>query len=256
MSNPFEDHGLTHISASQLNTFAAEPAVWVLTHLIGFKSPLSPPAARGISSESGVQHLLVHPDAPIQDGIDVALKQYDRMMALNNSEKKEKERNGISGMVENGAAELRQYGVPKFPEEGQQYIEAKIDGVGVPVIGYLDFDYPQHGIIVDLKTTLRLPSVISPTHARQGAIYSRSRGDNVDMRFAYVTPKKIGVYSLEADQLREAWNAVEQIALRMQRFLALSKDKDELAALVCPNYETFYWNDAVLRGAGRELYGF
>ena len=128
--------------------------------------------------------------------------------------------------------------------------------MSVPAIGYLDFDFQDHGIIVDLKTQLRLASKISPSHARQGAIYSQSRGNNVDMRFAYVTPKKQAVFSMETDQVQQSWNEVVNIAGRIQRFLSLSKDRDELARLVCPNYDSFYWNNPITRGAGRDLFGF
>jgi len=202
MTDIFEHYGLSHLSASQINLYTSEPALWVLRYLFGHKDPLSPAAARGISTEKGIEHGLCNPDAPLQECIDLALQDYDRSLTLIVDDKKEKERDGIPGIVEVGLEELRKYGIPTLPEDDhrQQRIEVEIPGVSVPAIGYLDFDFQDHGIIVDLKTQLRLASKISPSHARQGAIYSQSRGNNVDMRFAYVTPKKQAVFSMETDR--------------------------------------------------------
>jgi hypothetical protein len=61
---------------------------------------------------------------------------------------------------------------------------------------------------------------------------------------------------METDQVQQSWNEVVNIAGRIQRFLSLSKDRDELARLVCPNYDSFYWNNPITRGAGRDLFGF
>ena len=258
MTDIFEHYGLSHLSASQINLYTSEPALWVLRYLFGHKDPLSPAAARGISTEKGIEHGLCNPDAPLQECIDLALQDYDRSLTLIVDDKKEKERDGIPGIVEVGLEELRKYGIPTLPEDDhrQQRIEVEIPGVSVPAIGYLDFDFQDHGIIVDLNTQLRLASKISPSHARQGAIYSQSRGNNVDMRFAYVTPKKQAVFSMETDQVQQSWNEVVNIAGRIQRFLSLSKDRDELARLVWPNYDSFYWNNPITRGAGRDLFGF
>jgi hypothetical protein len=40
------------------------------------------------------------------------------------------------------------------------------------IVGYFDYEWQQHGIIVDLKTTEKLPSSIKIPHARQVALYA------------------------------------------------------------------------------------
>jgi hypothetical protein len=253
--NPFETHGIGHLSASSINLYAAEPAMWVLQYLYGHRSPSGAAAARGIAAEHGIAHGLFDPSAPVEDCIALALQDYDKRTALASDSNREKERDGIPGMVEVALAELRQYGVPEKPEgDNQHRIEVSIDGIEVPVIGFLDFRFPEHGIIVDLKTQLRLASQITASHARQGAVYSRAHSDNIDMRFAYTTPKKVGVYSLEDTRAR--WDEVVNIAHRIRKFLSLSTDKADLAAIIAPNYDNFYWNTNLARAAGRELYGY
>jgi hypothetical protein len=253
--NPFETHGIQHLSPSSINLFVVEPAMWVLQYLYGHRSPSGAAAARGIAAEHGIAHGLFDPSAPVEHCIAIALKDYDKCTALASDSNREKERDGIPGMVEVALAELRQYGIPARPEGDRQHkIEVMLHGIPVPCIGYLDFDYPQHGIIVDLKTQLRLTSTISASHARQGAIYSKARGDNIDMRFAYATPKKVGVYQLM--DVRDHLAAVETIAARIMRFLSISTDKHELASILAPNTESFYWSHRSSVAARKELYGY
>ena len=132
----------------------------------------------------------------------------------------------------------------------------------VPVIGFIDWRFDDHGLIVDLKTSERLPSAISLSHARQGAIYARAHG-NYGMRFAYVKPtagKKDGravvVYELERAEIDRQIAALREIALRLERFLALSNDARELCGLIVPDYERFHWTNPVTRARGAEVFGF
>ena len=149
-----------------------------------------------------------------------------------------------------------------LPSAAQGRVEIWLDDVPVPVEGYTDWVFDDHGLIVDLKTTERLPSAISDAHGRQGAVYAKAHG-NYGMRFAYVKPaagKKDGraivVYEMSADDVRRHLTALHQIALRLGRFLSLSSDPHELAGLLVPDFEHFWWNHPIARSHGRNLYGF
>jgi hypothetical protein len=83
------------------------------------------------------------------------------------------------------------------------------------------------------------------------------------MRFAYVKPaagKKDGravvVYELERIDIERQLVALRQIALRLERFLALSTDPAELCGLLVPDYERFHWTNPITRARGAEIYGF
>ncbi|MEM7398732.1 MAG: PD-(D/E)XK nuclease family protein [Pseudomonadota bacterium] len=247
--NGFKQHNIDHLSASSLNLYVAEPALWVMERLLGKRAPVGVRAHGGTATEAGVTHGLMKPGIPNVDCQEIALKEFTRLTALSADHRKEKEREAIPAMVRNALKELRQYGKPS---ETQRKINLELDGVPVPFIGYIDYEYANHGLCVDLKTTMRMPSEIGASHARQGAIYGRAT--NFEQRFAYTTPKKIQVYPLHdvADRIAEIIN----IAQRMERFLSISKDAHELAGLICPNYESFYWNEATARANGRDVYGF
>lgn len=258
MKTAFARHNISHLSASSINTYAAEPALWVMEKLLGRKMPVGCAAHRGNAAEAGVSMGLFDPKASAHDCATHALKAYDAKTALSGDSNRQKERDAIPGIVETALAELRQYGVPEPPPadswNGQHKIEVMLPDVSVPFVGYLDFVFPRHGIIVDLKTQLRLASSITSSHARQGAIYVApdSPYSNYEMRFAYTTPKKIGVYPLE--DAKERLAEVREIAIRLERFLGLSDDPMELAALLVPNADSFYWNNDQAQAARREIY--
>ena len=249
-----QQHGIEHLSPSSLNLFAAEPALWVMERLLGYRSSPGCAAHRGTAAEAGIEIGLINPDLPVAECQAHALREFDRLSALSADPSRQKEREAIPGIVEVGLAELRQYGVPTLSETSRQHkVSVTLDDVPVPVIGYLDFLFDQHGIIVDLKTQLRLSSEISEPHARQVALYQHAHG-NHQARIAYTTPKKIGVYVLENG--RQHLDALRQIARRLERFLSVSKDPQELAGIVVPDFASFYWNDPATRARGREVFGF
>lgn len=257
--NPFRQHGIEHLSASSLNLYAAEPALWVLERLLGMKHGSNAAMARGKAVEAGVHMALIHPHLSVEACIGEAERQFDAEMVLVPDTNREDERKNIAGYVTHAAAELRQYGAPTAY---QDKINVTLVGVPVPIIGFIDWRFDQHGLIVDLKTSERLPSKISEAHGRQGAIYANAHG-NYGMRFCYAKPspgkkdgKAVTVLEMSGEERARHMNALRQIALRLQRFLSLSTDPKELAGLVCPNYESFYWSNPQTRADGEKVFGF
>jgi hypothetical protein len=257
--NPFETHGIDHLSPSSLNLWAAEPALWVMERLLDRRSPIGAAAARGRAVEHGIHLGLMKPDVPITECVQAAERAFDREMALTPDDRREAERGNIAGYVEHGLAELRQYGVPTA---AQARVSVPLEGVPVPVMGFIDWRFDQHGLVVDLKTAERLPSRINDSHGRQGAVYAHAHG-NYGMRFAYVKPsvgkkdgRAVAVYEMSGDDVCRHLEALGQIAIRLQRFLAFSVDPEELAGLLVPNYDAFYWNNATTRANGARVFGF
>jgi len=257
--NPFERHGIDHLSPSSLNLWAAEPALWVMERLLDRRSPTGAPAIRGRAAEHGIHLGLLDPSLPLADCVEAAETTFDREMALNSDDRREAEKSSLAGYIEQGLAELRPYGVPTGYQEK---VSITLDDVSVPVIGYIDWRYDQHGLVLDLKTAKRLPSAISDSHGRQGAVYVSAHGNHA-MRFAYVKPspnkkdgRAVAVYEMTQDEITSHLAALHQIAVRLGRFLALSNDAEELAGLLVPNYDTFWWSNPIVRANGTSVYGF
>lgn len=253
MSNAFTKHGIDHLSASSVNLFIAQPALWCCSYLLGKRPAVGPAAHRGTAIECGVEEGLFDPGMPIGECQDRALAKFHSLTRLSADPRIEKERETISDSVAIALEELRQYGIPERPEGGRQHkISYMIEGVPIPVWGYLDFEWPDHGIIVDLKSTARIPSQISDAHARQGAIYA-GPGANHQVRFAYVSAKKIAVYALEeVDRHIASFVAGAQA---IERLLSLSDDGEKLTRCFAPDLSSFYWGDASARALAHEIWG-
>lgn len=165
MTNAFERHGLDHLSASSINLFVAQPAMWAMQKLLGHKSRVGAAAHRGTAVEAGVEMGLFDPALPLEACQEAALARFNQLTALSADPNVEKERAGIASAVAIALGELRQYGIPGSADGTRQHrIEVELPGVPVPFIGWLDFWYPDHGIIIDLKTQGRLSSKISDPH--------------------------------------------------------------------------------------------
>jgi hypothetical protein len=226
----------TRHSPSSLNLFCAAPAMFVLERILGHRQPVGAPAHRGTAVEDGVTIGLLNPDMPHEACTEVALKKYDTISALSGDKRREEYRADIPAMVALALGELRAYGVPSAT---QGFVEWKPEGLKYPIVGYFDYRWEQHGTLVDLKTTEKLPSAIKIPHARQVALYATLTGDNADARLTYITPKKRATYQLE--NVRDHLSALHQIALRCEAFLDLSDDPEFFTTITAPDFESFYW---------------
>ena len=251
--NAFEKHGVSHLSASSVNLFIAQPALWCASYLLKRRTPVGPAAHRGTSIECGVEAGLFDPEMPVAECQKIAEEKFHSLTRLSSDARIEKERATIAPSVEIALAELRRYGIPDKPDDGRQHkMEIMLEGVPVPIWGYLDFWWPQHGIIVDLKSTGRLPSKISEPHARQGSLYTGARS-NQQVRMAYVSGKGIKVYVVEdaAHHLKTFVIAAQAI----ERLLSLSDDGEKLTRSLAPDLASFYWGDASARALATEIWG-
>lgn len=235
-------------SPSSLNLFCASPSMFVLERILGRRQPVGSPAHRGTAVEDGVTAGLMDPAKPLEECCAVAVKKYDQITALSGDKRREEYRATIPDMVKSGLEELRPYGVPTHC---QGFIEWKPEGLKYPIVGYYDYHWAQHNITTDLKTTEKLPSAVKIPHARQVALYVTT--NNADARATYVTPKKRATYQIEnIDAHRQA---LHQIALRCEAFLALSDDPEFFTSITAPDFESFYWGGPA-RQIGFETWGF
>lgn len=249
--NGFEKHGIDHLSASSINLWANAPDVWVMQYLHGQRTPFTSPAPwRGICVEDAVVETLM--GGSEAEAIAKALAKFDQRFPIGD-EKTTKERDMVQPMVHIAVEELMEFGKPEFADaENKQEkisITAKGNGFEVPVIGFLDLVYPQHGLVVDLKTTSRMPSSMSAEHRLQRAIYAKAK-NNMAVKFLYVTPKKAAM--LEDGDVAETLAFAKAQISRLEAFLR-AVDKDTARAIVPCNPNSFYWQGA--EELRKEFYG-
>lgn len=251
--NGFEKHGLTHSSPSQINMWAEAPCAWAAKYLYGHNFSFGVAPLIGTLVEKVVADALC--GGSYENALNAACDEFRRKTAIGASEKDRARIDDIDMMAHLALQELKQYGEPEFVQKltgrEQQKIELMCNGAGwkIPVVGFLDFVYPKHGLVIDLKTTLRCPSEISVPHARQAAIYSKAKG-NMACKMLYVTPKKTALYGV--DDVAAVLADVKAILTRQEAFLH-ALDKEQIKKVVPVNVASFYWTqDAAIR---KELYG-
>lgn len=253
MSSAFDTHGIGHLSASSLNTWINAPSLWLMEKLLGKRGQMGCAAHRGTATEAGVSAGLFNHAMTEEQCEAVALPVYDRLTALSGDPKRDAERQVIPGMIRQGLA-LRDHGQPIRPNESDQHrVEIRLEGVSVPVIGFLDWLYADE--VLDLKTTLRVPSSMSEAHLRQASIYKTAHMDK-RVRFFYVSDKKSEKHTLTREQYDGALRQLTLSAQRLERFLGLSKDARELAEIVPHSSESFYFSDATTKANAVEVYGY
>jgi hypothetical protein len=235
-------------SPSSLNMFAMSISTFVLERVLGIKQNVGVPAHRGTAVEEGVTLGLMDPKVSVDKCIDAAQAKYDELTALNSDPRREKYRESISEMVPPALTQLRKYGVPTAT---QGWVEWHPEGLRLPIVGRFDFEWAQHGIVADLKTTEKMPSEIKVPHARQVALYSRS--DNMLAHLIYVTPKKLEAYKLE--NIGNHRQALAKIAKNVENFLALSDDPNFFISITAPDVDNFLWKDPEQRALAFKYWG-
>lgn len=251
MTDPFATHGLDHLSPSQVSLYQASPGSWVLQYLLKQKRRVGAAAHRGTAVELGVMHAL-ETRQPLEECVAAAEQEFDRLTAMSGDARREKERKGIAGMVTQGLKELGGYGAPSAR---QRKVEMTLDDLAVPMRGYLDAEWDNHGVLIDLKTLMALPSQIRTSHARQVAFYLLGSGQsNWTPGVTYVTPAKSVTYRV--DEPRRHLDALHRGGLAIQKFLSVSSDPMELASMIAPDFDSYYWSDPETRQAAFQVWGY
>ena len=250
MTDGFTKHNIDHLSASSINLWSNAPDVWVMQYLHGKRTGMGPAPWRGICVEDAVVEILL--GGKETEALDCAMEKFHSRFMIG-SDETAREAARIQPMVEIAVEELAQYGKPEFPEDERQEkisITAKGDGWSVPVIGFLDLVYPDHGLVIDLKTTGRIPSSMSAEHQLQRAIYAKAKG-NMAVKFLYVSEKKASLLE-DGDVNTLLAQSKVQIG-RMEKFLR-TLDKEQAKEIVPINPSSFYWKGA--EELRKEFYGF
>jgi hypothetical protein len=219
-----------------------------LERVLGIRQPVGAPAHRGTAVEAGVTLGLMDPAASLEACNAEALKKYDTITALSGDPRREDYRETIPAMVEAALKELRPYGIPSGT---QGFVEWQPAGLKMPIVGYWDYEWEQHGILTDLKTTERMPSSVKPSHARQISLYVRS--NNASPRITYTTPRKCTTYQVENIDAHRA--ALHQLALRVENFLAQSDKPEFFIGITAPDVESYFWASPSARQLAFEYWG-
>lgn len=243
----------THLSASSITSFVQRRSVWWAERVMGQRLPVSPAMIRGNAVETGVRFALLGDD--IDASVKRALDQYEadctREKLIDLDGKIAKERDVIAPSIELAVEALAGFGVPKYDDNGRQqkvsifcrYGDSEDDRI--EVIGFLDFVFD--GLIVDLKSTGRMPSTMSWGHQVQRAIYARATG--LPVKFCYCSPKKVELK--EDGDIDVILASIKQAVRAMDAVLRLDVEQQRLLCL--PDPDDFIWTGQ--EETRRQLFG-
>ena len=237
-NSPFSKHGIKHLSASSLNLHRNEPALWCLKYLMKKKDGVGPGAWRGSAVEAGLDYWLFKKDE--KTSLQKAYERFELDAQGLAEDDVEKERGLIPAILNQAMEAFADLGQPVAR---QLKCETWLDGIEVPIIGFIDYVYPDFD--VDLKTTLRLPSAPRPDHEKQVSLYTKAR--NKPCRLVYVTDKKHKPYPVENTDSHIRDLTIQARALRKQLWLCDSAQ--EFSEIVAPDFNKFYWNENTIKEA-------
>lgn len=254
--NGFEKHGLSRVSVSQINKFRESPSAWACQYLGGAKFSVGWAAIQGFAVEAGVEWGVFNGvDTP--ECVEKAIEQLKERSQLfsNRAEELEKRKPIVKQMVENALEQLMPLGPPEQPAPGERQHSIGIpvrfkpgDNGTIDLIGYLDFWYPQHNLIVDLKTTAKAPSKWSLSHGIQAAVYQKAvqamTGEKPAVKFLYcLTRKKDPFVWLEMEDAEFYLSSFKNTVTQLEALLNLSTDSRDIIRALPYNPDSFYWSD-------------
>ena len=180
-----------HLSASNINLFKNNLSMWILRYGYNKLTYSSPSMDRGTACELGIVSALTE-KLTLKQATNQAIEYYNDQVHTDHDDHV-KQVAYIEPIIKNAYDTLVEFGIPEFDEgDRQQKVEFELvdheQNWVADIIGYLDLVYQDKGLVVDIKTTLRTPPVMSWSHQLQRAIYQTGK-DNYSVKFLYVTPK-------------------------------------------------------------------
>lgn len=241
--NAFERHGIRHLSASSINLYRAEPALWVARYLYGIKDDAGPKAWRGTAVEAAVD-LTLYKNCSYDEAVDVALQSFEMSAQGDLDEKVDKERQALPSFVRQAVKLLDSLGEPIAR---QFRVEQWLDGIDVPIIGYVDYLWAD--TLLELKTTWAMPSAPREDHAAQVVSYADATDRTAGI--AYVTPRKGVIFPSLMLDATAARRAMLLGARAIRGMLSRIDSKEHAASMFSPNLSSFYWTEATKEAAAQ-----
>jgi hypothetical protein len=244
-NNPFEVHGIEHLSASKINLWVTDPALFFY-RLIKGDTKVGPSAWRGSAVEIALALSIQDNHMTYNKACDAMYNEFEKERINNGFEEDEKvikERDKLKRYYDQAIDLYIPFG--KFVEY-QEKVNIQFDDIEIPFIGYIDFRYKN--IIRDTKTSTITPNAITRSHARQLALYNKAFPE-CECWVDYITPNKSTSYKLT--DINQKFVEIQDIVFGLRKFLSISNDTKELASMLYPNLDSWMWNDEMINEAKR-----
>ena len=243
LDNPFSRFGIKHLSATSMLQFRNDSALGIVYLVLGIREAGSPAMHRGTAVDEAVGSLLTQ-------SIEPDLNQLKRMAANKYRSLIESDPEHFNGRyVEQELRVLLRCLDVCFPlmcswekpSAYQQEIFLQIDGIEVPVRGFIDLLYPSE--VRELKSTVKPKREITQDHAFQVSTYAmaiqQETGEWPEACVDYITPDSLQSYAL--DNVEAQAQEVVETAFKIRTLLAAAKDEAALRKSVQPDFSRWIW---------------
>ena len=232
-------------SFSSVNKFKHNPSEWLVHYGLGLRLSSSPAMVRGNLAEFGAYYKIKRGMSQKGD------KHFEKLLTHRfkknnfiNAEEELYNSINIANKFEESLYERQLRNIVSYQKEKVENIK----GLKYPVRLFTDFEYDN--IIVDLKSTLRLPTKPKVDHIRQQALYSTLH--NKPISLLYATPKKTRWYDLTKEDIKEGYAELISDFKSLENYIDMCNNSLEDAIKITPlntDPSPFYWDSNIKQAA-------
>ena len=225
-------------SFSSVGKFISNPSAWLCHYGLGLKEPSKPAMTRGSLAEFGAYYKLKK-GMKGKDGsayAKIITHRFKKEKFLN-AEQEIKNAIDISLKFEKVLYEKQLRDIVSYQRQ-----EIKdVDGLKYPVRMFTDFEFKD--IIVDTKSTMRMPSSPKVDHIRQQALYATLY--NKKTALLYASTKKTMYYELEENDIKDGYSEILSHFKSLEKYIKRCNNSLEEAIKTTPLYtdpNPFAWD--------------
>jgi len=267
----FEKFNLLPFSPSRLNSFKNFPCGFVLRYIYEYDFPANEKMVRGSAIEHGIHYYLSNQNekAELVNNINQSLYEEAKRTMFNyyddgtkfvlDQDKAEKERSMLEPSFNIALNCLLDDNITfKSSEFVTSQMEVTTEILGVPFRGYVDFVFESEQLVtvIDLKSKSRLQK--NRSDILQQAIYKKALREKykdkaVDVSMLIVTPKKYEIVDILNTE--KEMKEIEMSLISCANMMKICKTKDNIASLITPNLDDWYWSDQDKALARQDIWG-
>ena len=225
-------------SFSSVSKFIRNPSEWLCHYSLGLRSPSNAAMTRGNLAEFGTYYKIKR-GMNGKDGkaFSKLIEHRFKKLKFLNAESEIKNAISIAEHFEKILYERQLRDIKSYQREEVK----KVEGLKYPVRMFTDFEF--ENLIVDAKSTLRLPSSPKIDHIRQQGLYSKLY--NKPTALMYATPKKSLFYELTNDDVDIGYNETYNHFKSLENYIKRCNNSLEEAIKTTPLYtdpNPFAWD--------------
>jgi len=232
-------------SFSSINKFKHNPSEWLVHYGLGLRSPSSPAMVRGNLAEFGAYYKIKRGMAQKND------EHFEKLIRhkfnKNHFFEPYKEISNAIEIAKKFEDKLYERQLRDIISYQKEKVES-IQGIKYPVRLFTDFEYDN--LIVDLKSTLRLPTKPKIDHLRQQALYSVLHDKPIAL--LYASPKKTFWYDLTKEDVKESYTELLRDFKSLENYIDMCNNNIEDAIKITPlntDPSPFYWDNNIKKAA-------